>query len=356
MMLIMKNLILARTFVVRAAIFIQSFLLSPTHAQALDPVQLFEKASKSIVVVFNYGEFAVNGMGSGVVIEPQKVITNCHVIQRAKFVEIKLGNAKYGAELLSPDIERDLCLLKVADLPSPAVEVVRVDSIKIGQKVFAIGAPHGLELTISDGLVSSIRGKVGEQFIQTTAPISSGSSGGGLFDDKGRLVGITTFIRKDSQNINFAVPAEYISMVPERGAAAIAAADMKNKQGQENLNRPLPEKKLTGEEIASLFENNPKIIGYLDGSEIQLDLSFRGIFNLKGNFYGTTWIISGPRKIDYQRDTICFYRGGPGPARVSPMESLLGCHSVYLSGSSDYFLRDVTSSDSKAIFKWKIST
>jgi len=66
-------------------------------------------------------------------------------------------------------------------------------------------------LTISEGLVSGVREADAQTWVQTTAPISPGSSGGGLFDTQGRLVGITTFLLKDKQNLNFAVPAESIT-------------------------------------------------------------------------------------------------------------------------------------------------
>jgi Trypsin-like peptidase domain len=93
-----------------------------------------------------------------------------------------------------------------------------VQTIRVGQRVYAIGAPRGLELSISDGLVSSIRPYGAFPLIQTNAPISKGSSGGGLFDTDGRLVGITTSSAIDGQNINFALAADLISQLPARTA------------------------------------------------------------------------------------------------------------------------------------------
>jgi hypothetical protein len=94
----------------------------------------------------------------------------------------------------------------------------------VGEKVFAIGNPRALEVTLSEGLISGLRGEWadGSHVVQTTAPISPGSSGGGLFDAEGRLVGITTFQRRDSQNLNFALPSDWIGQVPERSEAALA--------------------------------------------------------------------------------------------------------------------------------------
>ena len=84
--------------------------------------------------------------------------------------------------------------------------------------MFAIGSPQGLELTISDGIVSGMRDLPQGRVIQTTAPISPGSSGGPLFDAYGRLVGIMTFQHRSGQNLNFAVPADWIADMRSRSA------------------------------------------------------------------------------------------------------------------------------------------
>ncbi len=84
-------------------------------------------------------------------------------------------------------------------------------SVKVGQKVFALGAPKGLDLTLSEGIVSSLRKYEDSNFVQTTASISPGSSGGGLFNDSGALIGITTFQHSEGQNLNFAVPVDWVS-------------------------------------------------------------------------------------------------------------------------------------------------
>jgi tetratricopeptide (TPR) repeat protein len=80
----------------------------------------------------------------------------------------------------------------------------------MGERVYAIGAPAGLELTLSEGLVSGLRRYSEVYVIQTTAPVSHGSSGGGLFDSRGQLIGITTYILKEGQNLNFAMPTEWV--------------------------------------------------------------------------------------------------------------------------------------------------
>ena len=80
--------------------------------------------------------------------------------------------------------------------------------MKVGERVYTIGAPSGLERTLGEGLISGLRTTEEGKLIQTSAPISPGSSGGGLFDSSGHLIGVTSFLLKDAQSLNFAIVAE----------------------------------------------------------------------------------------------------------------------------------------------------
>jgi serine protease Do len=197
-----------------------------SNAQALDPENLFEKISPSIWVVTTFdGNERRLAQGSAVVIDIGTLITNCHVLAKAKSFVVKRENVIYGAALVHADVERDLCQIQVRNFNAPAVELATTSSLRVGQRVYAIGNPRGLELSLSDGLISGLRRADDDktvELIQTTAPISPGSSGGGLFDAQGRLVGITTAIRKDSQNLNFAMPGDWIREVPARARDALA--------------------------------------------------------------------------------------------------------------------------------------
>lgn len=193
---------------------------------ALAPEVLFEQLAPSVwtVDVFDaQGKRA--GTGSAVVIGPGSLVTNCHVIAKAKGFAVARENVSYGATLEHADPERDLCLLKVRNFSAPAVTIGNADDLKVGARVYAIGSPRGLEQTISDGLLSGVRKSGDGSFtaLQVTVPISPGSSGGGLFDARGRLIGITTFMLKESQNLNFAMPAHWIAEVPERAKIKVAA-------------------------------------------------------------------------------------------------------------------------------------
>jgi S1-C subfamily serine protease len=209
------------------------FALFPGAALALAPDQVFEKVSPSV--------WAIRGLdsterpmsyGSGVVVAPGKVITNCHVLARAKSIQVRRENVTYEGKLEHADAERDLCLISVAGFTAPPVELGSIDNLKVGQRAYAIGNPQRFALTLSEGLISGLRGEDPRvPPIQTTAPISPGSSGGGLFDAEARLVGITTLIfvgrERLAQSINFALPADWIKEVPERAAAALAKRNEK---------------------------------------------------------------------------------------------------------------------------------
>jgi len=158
------------------------------------------------------------GSGSGVVIDDGVLLTSCHVATVGAKLTAKLGESVLPATVALADEVYDLCRLNVPSMRAPPVPLGSVDTLRTGQRVYAIGAPQGLELTLSEGIVSALRKVDGGTVIQTTAPISPGSSGGGLFDASGRLVGIMTFQHRYGQNLNFALPADWIPQMRARRA------------------------------------------------------------------------------------------------------------------------------------------
>jgi cytochrome c-type biogenesis protein CcmH/NrfG len=200
-------------------------VISPLAARAIAPEQIFVQVSPSVVVIdiLDANGKAV-GQGSGAVIGVGQVITNCHVAQKGESLKVRQLGKTFKATLQYADTDRDLCQLSVLDLQVPPVVLGTASNLRVGQRVYAIGAPKGLELTLSEGLISSLRPYEGSQYIQTSAAISPGSSGGGLFDDQGRLVGITTFQFIEGQNLNFALPVDWIGELPKRMQAAPVAA------------------------------------------------------------------------------------------------------------------------------------
>ena len=193
---------------------------APAALVARSAEDLFADLARSTarITVYDISGRAV-GLGSGVVIAPGTVITNCHVAMAGGSLNVKVGAEQFPASVEIADEEYDLCRLSVSGLSAPPVTIGSATTLKTGQKVYAIGSPQGLELTISDGIVSGMRDLPQGRVIQTTAPISPGSSGGPLFDAYGRLVGIMTFQHRSGQNLNFAVPADWIADIRSRSAS-----------------------------------------------------------------------------------------------------------------------------------------
>lgn len=199
--------------------------LTAGGAQALEPDALFEKVSPGVWTVrtFDAQERPLRG-GSAVVVAPGRLATNCHVLAKASSFVIRQDNITYGATLEYPDVERDLCQIKVANFRVAPLQIAPTGAARVGQRVYAIGSPRGFENTLSEGILSGLRGgdAADARLLQTTAPISPGSSGGGLFDSEGRLVGITTFAVREAGSLNFAVPADFVAEIPARAQAAMA--------------------------------------------------------------------------------------------------------------------------------------
>ena len=189
---------------------------SPTEAETV-----FSKASRSIVVVtIHDSRGRAVASGSGVAIATDQVVTNGHVLEPKQGIgvglQVRQGKLAWPATSSNYDEDHDLVLLRVPGAELHPASIRPSKSLKVGERVYAIGAPRGLELSISEGLVAALREGTKTPFVQTTAALSAGSSGGGLFDADGRLVGITTSQIQDAQNLNFAVATEWLSGLPTK--------------------------------------------------------------------------------------------------------------------------------------------
>ncbi|MBI3938699.1 MAG: trypsin-like peptidase domain-containing protein [Betaproteobacteria bacterium] len=160
------------------------------------------------------------GRGSGVFMRKDLLVTNCHVIARGKVFMVGHGKKRLPARLVGYDADKDLCALDVQGLNVAPARVGDAKTARVGQRVYAIGTPEGFELTLSEGLISGLREADGGRYIQTTAPLSEGSSGGGLFDSNGRLIGITSFVYSAGQNLNFAAPVDWAVDLAKKASAA----------------------------------------------------------------------------------------------------------------------------------------
>lgn len=179
---------------------------------ALPGPQLFEKLAPSVLKVEAKRALGV-AWGSAVAVTPQLVLTNCHVVESAQSIVVKQQNQQWPAKLAESDSKKDRCILEVNGATLRPVQGVRpYADLKVGEPVYTLGSPSGLDLTLTDGILSARREDEGVRYVQTSAPISPGSSGGGLFDARGNLIGITTLSYVDrarlNQSLNFAIAAE----------------------------------------------------------------------------------------------------------------------------------------------------
>ena len=187
----------------------------PLSAQVELPA-LIKRVEPSIVVVITYSEQGkMLGQGTGFFVNHEAdVITNRHVLEGASRAEVKThGGEIYNVDkVLADDKEGDLIRLGI-DLQGNTARPMPLSAgvPEVGERVFVIGTPLGLEKTVSDGIVSAVRdipqfGKI----IQLTAPISPGSSGSPVVNMRGEVIGVATFFVIEGQNLNFAIPVERI--------------------------------------------------------------------------------------------------------------------------------------------------
>jgi len=207
-----------RSYFLNVNIFILSFfflLCGKLNSQTLSAEQIYEKVKDAVVVIYAYDySDELAAQGSGVVLNDKGyVVTNYHVLSGNERLEIMHGEEIIPyVDIIGIDVEKDILILKIEEKKFPAVKIGDVKSLKVGQRVYAIGSPMGFENTISEGIISGLRSyeELSKNYIQITASISPGSSGGAVVNDKGELIGISTLTAKEGQNLNFAIPIDEV--------------------------------------------------------------------------------------------------------------------------------------------------
>ena len=152
-------------------------------------------------------------LGSGFFVKEKVIASNFHVVEKAARGYAKLvgQKTKYNITgVVGLDSKHDLVLLAVEDASAPSLKLGDSSKVAVGDTVFAVGNPQGLEGTFSQGIVSGIRQFETESLLQITAPISPGSSGGPVLDSEGKVIGVAVATFKSGQNLNFAIPAKHV--------------------------------------------------------------------------------------------------------------------------------------------------
>lgn len=181
---------------------------------------IYEQNKGAVVLLLAYDSRGMpSSLGSGFYFETNRIASNFHVVEGASRVVFRVIGSKEMQEVkrvASVSKALDLAILEVEQVQRP-VKIASIERIGVGDKVVAIGNPRGLEGSVSEGIVSAIRGSGDVKILQITAPISPGSSGGPLFSPDGEVIGVTTATLRDSQSLNFAVPAVLLSTLRDKG-------------------------------------------------------------------------------------------------------------------------------------------
>ena len=192
---------------------------------AVDPIELSPKEHAKILGPAVIKVSTPSGLGSGVIISPNGyAITNAHVVQKETALRATVwflqpdGTLKRtdidDVELVAVNNHLDLALIRVTnpkDEPFLFAPVQGAEKLDIGQPVFAIGNPLGLERTLTQGVISTTqRNFSGLTYVQTDTPINPGNSGGPLFNTRGEVIGITNMGIVGGEALGFAIPARYV--------------------------------------------------------------------------------------------------------------------------------------------------
>lgn len=194
----------------RSSLLLVAGLLGASLAVAAPEPGAFVALAASVLRVEAPRDAGGFALGSAVTVGRELVVTNCHVTRDARRINVVRGGVRWPAVAQASELSRDLCLLHVPGLISPPVSVGRAADLALGQAVTALGYTGGVGIQNSAGEVQDLHRHDGSVVIQSSNWFSSGASGGGLFDDRGRLVGVLTFRLRGGEAHYFAAPAEWV--------------------------------------------------------------------------------------------------------------------------------------------------
>lgn len=200
---------------------------------AQSPRELAKLGFKSVVLLaMNDSNGQPLCIGSGFFVSEDIVATNAHVIEDSGSGSAKLVGQEQTFQILGTlaiDRHADLALLKVAG-KAPSLRLSRGPIPTVGDNVYVIGNPLGLEGTFSEGIVSGVRKAGTDSILQMTAPISPGSSGGPVMGADGEVVGVAVATFKEGQNLNLAVPVAYLEQMLETHSPVVAPLQSASKR------------------------------------------------------------------------------------------------------------------------------
>ena len=200
---------------IRDVLYKISFVEGTTEEVKTIP-QIIKDIKDSIVIIHTKNKKEeISGEGTGFIISKEGIIaTNYHVLAGAYNAEVKLADGrKYNKiSLVTANSDKDIAVIKIDAMNLSSLVIGDSEKAIVGEEVITIGNPLGLEMSASTGIISALREKRGSKYIQITAPVSPGSSGGPLLNKRGSVIGIVTSQVPSifGQNLNFAIPINYL--------------------------------------------------------------------------------------------------------------------------------------------------
>jgi S1-C subfamily serine protease len=214
-------------------------LVGASSAPAQTAQEIAKKAfGSTVLLVMEDANGQPLSLGSGFFVRDGEIASNLHVVEGAARGYAKLvgEKTKYDIEgITAVDPGRDLVVLKISAGRSQALPIGNSDAVQVGESVYAVGNPQGLEGTFSQGIVSSIREVGSDKLLQITAPISPGSSGGPVLSGKGEVIGVSVATFRGGQNLNFAIPSNYLKTLIATTGSAKPLAQAKLTKAQRSI-------------------------------------------------------------------------------------------------------------------------
>lgn len=188
-----------------------SSAVGQTKSRNLSAPQIAKQTFPSVVVLITEDQSGDKYLGSGFFVDTDVLATNYHLIKGAtKIVARRVGQRHaYQAFIIDFDEDRDLALLRLRGSIARPLTLSK-GRVAVGDVVYVAGNPKGLEGTFSQGIVSALRGN---DYVQITAPISRGSSGGPVMNSRGEVVGVAVGMIEEGQNLNFVVPVSDLAFL-----------------------------------------------------------------------------------------------------------------------------------------------
>jgi V8-like Glu-specific endopeptidase len=199
-----------------------------------DSAQITKKISPGVVLIkgtASSGEV----LGTGFIISSDgKIATNLHVVESLKNggVQLASGEKFDSFSVLAFDARKDIAIIKIPGFDLPTVALGNSNNVQVGEPVLAVGSPLGLQGTVTTGVVSSMRDDPtggGFKVLQTDASVNPGNSGGPLVNRQAEVIGIVTFKIRGGENLNFAIPINYLRGLIDSSGAAMSLDELRVK-------------------------------------------------------------------------------------------------------------------------------